>query len=137
MIIIKCHSRKLQIQDTFISRISSGRGKVVLPFMASYLVLLKLSFIKFLTAQTLIFSASRDIVIHIRPNGYATRYVICTFSHQDIFREVGLISLTTIGNGEWTTRKKIRALCRQEWNVRSPQHRSDAVPIQLSAKTRS
>lgn len=52
--------RSFRYDTRLILTISSGEGKVVLPFMTISLVLLKLSFIKFFTAQALIFSTSLE-----------------------------------------------------------------------------
>ena len=74
--------------------IGSGGGKVVLPLMTSSLVLLRLSFIKFSSAQTLIFSTSSEALsLTLGPTGIlhvmSSAYLVIK-----VFWEVGLISLT-------------------------------------------
>ena len=68
-------------------------GKVVLPLMTSSLVLLKLSFIKFSSAQALMFSTSSEALsLTLGPTGML-HVMSSAYSVIKVFWEVGLISL--------------------------------------------
>ena len=98
--ILKCHSNKLQIRQTFNIENFIRRGKSCSSFHDKFLGFTQIEFHSILHCPGFnIFYLPRGIVIDIRSNGYATSNVICIFSHQDllkIFSEVGIISLTMI-----------------------------------------